>query len=79
MKHYLTPNPGLGQAKPQPQPEGNIVDSEHYKLDITLKQFRKGEYLFKIAKYIPEIGWREQNFFLSDRELELIRNIVNGS
>ena len=72
MKQY-TPLPG------RTPPQANIVCREDYKLHFSLTEFRDNEYHLTIAKYIPEIGWTTQNFFLTPNELDLIRTELNGT
>lgn len=71
MQKYVTPAPGR-------TPRGNIVNRADYGLDIRLQEFREDQYMLTIDKFIPETGWRSQNFFLTPDELELIRQQINA-
>jgi hypothetical protein len=72
MQRYLTPAPGR-------TPSANVVDRPDYKLNFQLTEFRPDEYLLSIEKFIPETGWCEQKFFLTQEELTSIRQAINGS
>ncbi len=72
MQPYITPAPGR-------TPSANVVNRPDYKLDIRLSEFRQNEYLLAINKFIPETGWCEQKFFLTQEELACIQDVINGS
>jgi len=56
-----------------------IIDREDYKLDITLRKHSKDQYVIKIKKYIPELGWREFFFMVSPDELTKIRQALENA
>jgi hypothetical protein len=66
MKLPVTPLPGQ-------TPEANIVNKQDYKLDISLRKHSPDQYVLKIKKYIPELGWREFFFMVTPEELDRIR------
>lgn len=72
MQRYVTPAPGRWQP-----PRGNIINREDYKLDINLREYRSGEYVVTIEKFIPEHGWIAQQFFLTEDELDLVKAALN--
>lgn len=56
-----------------------ITDREDYKLDITLRKHGKDQYVIKIKKYVPELGWREFFFMVSPDELTKIRQALENA
>ena len=70
MKLPVTPLPGQ-------TPEANIVNKQDYKLDISLRKHSPDQYVLKIKKYIPELGWREFFFMVSPEELDRIRTALD--
>ena len=70
MKHPVTPHPGR-------TPEANITNREDYKLDLTLRKHSEDQYVLKIKKYVPELGWREFFFMVSPDELDRIRTALD--
>jgi hypothetical protein len=54
-----------------------ITDREDYKLDLTLRKFSEEQYVLKIKKYVPELGWREFFFMVSPEELDRIRTALD--
>jgi hypothetical protein len=53
-----------------------ITDREDYKLDITLRKHGNDQYVIKIKKYVPELGWREFFFMVTPEELDKIRTAL---
>lgn len=70
MKVPVTPLPGQ-------TPAANITNREDYKLDLTLRKHSNDQYVLKIKKYVPELGWREFFFMVSPDELERIRRALD--
>ena len=70
MQKYVTPHPGR-------TPAANIINREDYKLDISLRKHGNDQYVLKIKKYIPELGWREFFFMVSPEELARIRTALD--
>lgn len=70
MKLPVTPHPGR-------TPEANIINREDYKLDLSLRKHGNDQYVLKIKKYIPELGWREFFFMVSPEELDRIRTALD--
>lgn len=70
MKVPVTPLPGQ-------TPAANIVNREDYKLDLSLRKFSDTQYVLKIKKYVPELGWREFFFMISPDELERIQTVLD--
>lgn len=56
----------------------NIIDRTDYKLDITLTEFRQNEFVLSIRRWIPELKWSEQTFFLTPEELGRIQDQLNN-
>jgi hypothetical protein len=73
MQPYTTPHPGRTPAK------GNIVNRTDYKLDFGCVEFRPGEHVLTIDRFIPEYGWISQQYFLSAEELYRIQQVLNGT
>lgn len=70
MQKYVTPHPG------RTPPEPNIVNREDYKLNFLVREFRPNEYQLSIEKFIPETGWTQQQFFLTETELNSIKEAI---
>ena len=70
MKVPVTP--AAGQT-----PAANITNRDDYKLDLSLRKFKEDQYVLKIKKYVPELGWREFFFMVSPDELERIRTALD--
>jgi hypothetical protein len=70
MKLPVTPLPGQ-------TPAANIINREDYKLDLSLRKHSNDQYVLKIKKYIPELGWREFFFMVSPEELDRIRTALD--
>jgi len=70
MKQPVTPMPGQ-------TPAANIINKEDYKLDLSLRKFSDEQYVLKIKKYIPELGWREFFFMISPEELDRIQTVLD--
>lgn len=70
MKQPVTPHPGQ-------TPEANIINREDYKLDLSLRKHSNDQYVLKIKKYIPELGWREFFFMISPDELLRIQTVLD--
>jgi hypothetical protein len=73
MQTYITPAPGRTPSK------GNIVNRTDYKLDFNCVEFRPGEHVLTIDRFIPEHGWISQQYFLTESELKSIQQILNGT
>ena len=56
-----------------------ITDREDYKLDITLRKHSQEQYVLKIRKYVPELGWREFFFMVTPDELSKIRLVLENA
>ena len=56
-----------------------ITDREDYKLDITLRKHGNDQYVIKIKKYVPELGWREFFFMVTPEELDKIRQELENA
>jgi hypothetical protein len=56
-----------------------ITDREDYKLDITLRKHSKDQYVIKIKKYIPELGWRDFFFMVTPEELVKVRTALENA
>lgn len=52
---------------------GNIVDEEHYKLDVRLVELRNENFQLTIERWIPETGWTKLELFLTLPELQRIQ------
>lgn len=52
---------------------GNIVDEEHYKLDVRLTELRNENFQLTIERWIPETGWTKLELFLTLPELHRIQ------
>lgn len=72
MQPYVTPAPGRCPGT------SNIVHREDYRLDITLTEFRHKEYHLLISKWIPEHGWTSNSLFLTEDELERVKQSINA-
>jgi len=64
-------------AAPGQTPAANITNREDYKLDFTLRKHSPDQYVLKIKKYIPELGWREFFFMVSPEELTRIQTVLD--
>lgn len=74
MQKYVTPAPG---RTPPPKPLGNIVDEEHYKVNVELKMLRDNNYHLEIETWIPEHGWTKRELFLTVKELARLQKVLN--
>ena len=54
-----------------------IIDREDYKLDVSLRKHSDEQYVLKIKKYIPELGWRDFFFMVSPEELTKIQTVLD--
>ena len=72
MQPYVTPHPA------RTPPEANIVNRSDYKLDFAVTEFRTGEYVLTIDKFIPEYGWISQQYFLDAAELARVQTALNA-
>jgi hypothetical protein len=70
MKQPVTPLPGQ-------TPAANITNREDYKLDLSLRKHSEDQYVLKIKKYVPELGWREFFFMVSPEELDKIQTVLD--
>lgn len=70
MQPFVTPAPG------RHHPLGNITDNETYKLDIRVVEYDQNAYQIIIRSWIPEQGWRRQEFFVTPEELVRIQHAV---
>lgn len=70
MKVPVTPAPGQ-------TPVANITNRDDYKLDVSLRKHSQDQYVLKIKKYIPELGWRELFFMVTPDELDRIRTALD--
>jgi len=70
MKLPVTPHPGQ-------TPAANITNRDDYKLDLSLRKFSEEQYVLKIKKFVPELGWREFFFMVSPEELDRIRTALD--
>jgi hypothetical protein len=73
MQHYLTPNPGVGQAKPQFKTGPNIVNREDYKLHVLKREYAPGEWEILFERWIPETGWTRTQILCTQDELVKIQ------
>ena len=55
-----------------------IIDNDSYKLKLTVKQIKPNQQLVTIGRWIPETDWVNLQLFLSDSELELMKQSLNG-
>lgn len=60
-------------AHPGQTPAANITNRDDYKLDVSLRKHSEEQYVLKIKKFIPELGWRELFFMVTPDELDRIR------
>jgi hypothetical protein len=72
MQRSLTPARGR-------TPPANIIDSDHYKLAFELVELRNENWQLTVSRWIPETGWTKMELFLTNDELESIRNQINGT
>jgi hypothetical protein len=56
---------------------GNIVDEEHYKLDVRVTELRNENFQLSIERWIPETGWTKLELFLTDAELKRIQKALS--
>ena len=56
----------------------NIIDNSTYKLDVqvTWLPHPPGQYQVVIARWIPEHGWDETELFLSEQELDNLKQAI---
>jgi DNA replication protein DnaD len=64
-------------AAPGQTPAANITNREDYKLDVSLRKHSNEQYVLKIKKFIPELGWREFFFMVSPEELDKIQMVLD--
>jgi hypothetical protein len=56
----------------------NIIDRSDYKLKVTLNEFRPNEYHLEIAKFVPELEWKVESFFLTKDEFKRLQKAIIG-
>ena len=73
MQQYVTPHPG---RTPPPKPLGNVIDEEHYKVNVTLTELRNENWQVEIETWIPENGWSKKELFLTVEELRRLHHAL---
>ena len=58
----------------------NIIDNSTYKLDVQLTwlPYTPGQWQLVILRWIPEHGWTETEYYLSDEELKAFQKALNN-
>lgn len=70
MGPYVTPAPGRTPTY--------ITNKDWYKLDVAVNQLKDQQYHLVIRRWTPEQGWLRTELFLTEDELELFRQAING-
>lgn len=74
MQKYITPHPG---RTPEPQPQANVIDLEHYKVDVKLTELRNENWQLEISTWIPEHGWMRKEWFFTMEELRRLQKSLS--
>ena len=72
MQKYVTPHPG----RTAPKGLGNVIDEEHYKVNVKLTELRNENWQVEIETWIPEQGWNKKELFLTLPELRRLHHAL---
>jgi len=73
MQKFVTPAPG---RTPTRAGLGNIVDEEHYKVNVEVNELDNEQWHVKIETWIPEQGWTKKELFLSAPEIGRLHHVL---
>ena len=76
MQPYVTPHPG---RSPGATTRTRIVQRDDYQLDVKVTAVVGNQWRLQILKYIPETDWTTVEFYLTDEQLALFKEAINGS
>lgn len=74
MQRYVTPHPGRTPVKQTGL--GNVIDEEHYKVNVRLTELRNENWQVEIETWIPEQGWSKKELFLTLDELRRLHHAL---